>query len=174
MRNLIRIALEGAFTNFKRIFFAADRVTDMDMRNQIATLSVKVDDRVDENACIGCSGCSNVCPTGAIDMKTLARFIQSKREDLGLTQKGLSIAANVPLTSSMFFLRFVTFLDPGVVTVTCAFLFSTLAIFSLSLSILFSPLIATVILFLVDPPPPVDFVLDVFFQEDLSTLISER
>lgn len=29
------------------------------------------------------------------DMKTLARFIQSKREDLGLTQKGLSIAANV-------------------------------------------------------------------------------
>ena len=72
MRNLIRIALEGAFTNFKRIFFAADRVTDMDMRNQIATLSVKVDDRVDENACIGCSGCSNVCPTGAIDMKTLA------------------------------------------------------------------------------------------------------
>lgn len=30
-------------------------------------------------------------------MKTLARFIQSKREDLGLTQKGLSIAANVPL-----------------------------------------------------------------------------
>ena len=33
MRNLIRIALEGAFTNFKRIFFAADRVTDMDLRN---------------------------------------------------------------------------------------------------------------------------------------------
>lgn len=30
-------------------------------------------------------------------MKTLARFIQTKREDLGLTQKGLAIAANVPL-----------------------------------------------------------------------------
>ena len=72
MRNLIRIALEGAFTNFKRIFFAADRVTDMDLRNQISTLNVKVDDRIDEVACIGCSGCSNVCPTGAIDMKTLA------------------------------------------------------------------------------------------------------
>ena len=39
MRSILRIALEGAFTNFKRIFFAADRVTDMDMRNQIATLS---------------------------------------------------------------------------------------------------------------------------------------
>ena len=72
MRNLIRIALEGAFTNFKRIFFAADRVTDMDLRNQISTLNVKVDDRNDEVSCIGCSGCSNVCPTGAIDMKTLA------------------------------------------------------------------------------------------------------
>lgn len=72
MRNLIRIALEGAFTNFKRIFFAADRVTDMDLRNQISTLNVKVDDRIDEVACIGCPGCSNVCPTGAIDMKTLA------------------------------------------------------------------------------------------------------
>ena len=72
MRNLIRIALEGAVTNFKRIYVAADRVTDMDMRNQIATLSVKVDDRVDEKACIGCSGCANVCPTGAIEMKPLA------------------------------------------------------------------------------------------------------
>ena len=72
MRNLIRIALEGAFTNFKRIFFAADRVTDMDLRNQISTLNVKVDDRIDEVACIGCSGCSNVGPTRAIDMKTLA------------------------------------------------------------------------------------------------------
>lgn len=30
-------------------------------------------------------------------MKTLARFIQSKRDELGLTQKGLAIAANVPL-----------------------------------------------------------------------------
>ncbi len=30
-------------------------------------------------------------------MKTLARFIQTKREELGLTQKGLAIAANVPL-----------------------------------------------------------------------------
>ena len=72
MRNVLRIALEGAFTNFKRIFFAADRVTDMDLRNQIATLSVEVDDRVDESACIGCAGCANVCPTNAIEMKNLA------------------------------------------------------------------------------------------------------
>lgn len=76
MRNLIRIALEGAFTNFKRIFFAADRVTDMDMKKQIATLSVEVDDRVDESACIGCSGCANVCPTNAIVMKPLAHPVK--------------------------------------------------------------------------------------------------
>ena len=72
MRSMLRVALEGAFTNFKRIFFAADRVTDMDLRNQIATLSVEVDDRVDESACIGCAGCANVCPTNAIEMKNLA------------------------------------------------------------------------------------------------------
>lgn len=76
MSSILRIALEGAFTNFKRIFFAADRVTDMDMRNQVATLSVKVDDRVDEKACIGCAGCSNVCPTGAIEMKKLKKPVK--------------------------------------------------------------------------------------------------
>ena len=72
MSSILRFALEGAFCTFKRMFFAADRVTDMDMRNQIATLSVKVDDRVDEKACIGCAGCANVCPTGAVEMKKLA------------------------------------------------------------------------------------------------------
>lgn len=30
-------------------------------------------------------------------MKTLARFIQLKREELGFTQKGLAIAANIPM-----------------------------------------------------------------------------
>ncbi|MBE6499408.1 MAG: 4Fe-4S dicluster domain-containing protein [Methanobrevibacter thaueri] len=76
MISMLRIALEGAFTNFKRIFFAADRVTDMELRNQIVTLSVEVDDRVDEKACIGCSGCANVCPTGAVEMKKLTNPIK--------------------------------------------------------------------------------------------------
>ena len=76
MINILKIALEGAFTNFKRIFFAADRVTDMELRRQISTLSVEVDDRVDEKACIGCAGCANVCPTGAIQMKELTKPVR--------------------------------------------------------------------------------------------------
>ena len=76
MSSILRIALEGAFTNFKRIFFAVDRVTDMELRKQISTLSVEVDDRVDEKACIGCAGCANVCPTGAVEMKKLANPVK--------------------------------------------------------------------------------------------------
>ena len=76
MSSILRIALEGAFTNFKRIFFAADRVTDMELRKQISTLSVEVDDRVDEKACIVCAGSANVCPTGAVEMKKLANPVK--------------------------------------------------------------------------------------------------
>lgn len=76
MKDLIKIALNGAFTNFKRIFFKADRVTDMDMRNQIATGNVIMEETVDKDACIGCGGCANVCPTGAIEMKSLTNPIK--------------------------------------------------------------------------------------------------
>ena len=50
MRNMLKIALEGAFTNFKRKFFAAHTVTHMEMRKQISTLSVKPAKKVDEDA----------------------------------------------------------------------------------------------------------------------------
>ena len=30
MKSMLRVALEGAFTNFKRLLFSADRVTEMD------------------------------------------------------------------------------------------------------------------------------------------------
>jgi energy-converting hydrogenase B subunit L len=71
MQNLIRIILEGTYKNFKRIFFNSDRVTDMKMRADILGGNVKPTDKVAEISCIGCGGCSNVCPTGAIDMKNL-------------------------------------------------------------------------------------------------------
>ena len=41
MKDMLKIALEGTFDNFKRIFFAADRVTDMDMRKKISTGTVE-------------------------------------------------------------------------------------------------------------------------------------
>lgn len=71
MKNMLKIALEGAFTTFKRIFFAADRVTDMELRNKIATGTVEQEETLDSDACIGCAGCAHVCPTNAIEMKKL-------------------------------------------------------------------------------------------------------
>ncbi|MDR2829582.1 MAG: 4Fe-4S dicluster domain-containing protein [Methanobrevibacter sp.] len=73
MKNLIRIILEGAYGNFKKIFFATDRITDMEMRADILGGNVKATDKVAIQACIGCAGCSNVCPTGAITMKDLEK-----------------------------------------------------------------------------------------------------
>lgn len=76
MKNMLKIALNGAFTTFKRIFFAADRVTDMEMREQISTGTVKQEETLDIDACIGCGGCAHVCPTKAIDMKKLQNPIK--------------------------------------------------------------------------------------------------
>ena len=73
MKDLLKIALNGAFTNFKRIFFAADRVTDMEIRRQVSTGDVVQEETLDTDACIGCGGCANVCPTNAIDMKALSK-----------------------------------------------------------------------------------------------------
>ena len=33
MKDVLKIMLNGAYTNFKRILFAADRVTDMELLN---------------------------------------------------------------------------------------------------------------------------------------------
>jgi len=71
MRNLITIILEGAFTNIKRIFFASDRVTDIELRKDILNGNIKPEKKVSEDACIGCAGCANVCPTGAVSMQKL-------------------------------------------------------------------------------------------------------
>lgn len=76
MINLIKTALNGVFVNFKRIFFASNRVTDMEMRKAILSGTVEVEKTVDESACIGCSGCANVCPTQAIEMKSLTRPVK--------------------------------------------------------------------------------------------------
>ncbi|MDI9618553.1 4Fe-4S dicluster domain-containing protein [Methanothermobacter sp.] len=71
MKNILRIMLEGSYTNLKRILFAADRVTDMELRKRILEGTVEPEPKVAEVSCIGCAGCSNACPTGAIEMKDL-------------------------------------------------------------------------------------------------------
>ncbi|MGA2676427.1 MAG: 4Fe-4S dicluster domain-containing protein [Methanobacterium sp.] len=71
MKDLIRIFLEGIINNFNRILFASDRVTDMNIRNSILEGRVTPTDKVAEVPCIGCGGCSNACPTEAIDMVDL-------------------------------------------------------------------------------------------------------
>ncbi|WP_409200408.1 4Fe-4S dicluster domain-containing protein [Methanobrevibacter sp. DSM 116169] len=71
MKNLIKIFLEGAYGNFKKIFFAKDRVTDLELRNAILTGTVEAEEKVAKKSCIGCGGCANACPTSAITMKKL-------------------------------------------------------------------------------------------------------
>jgi len=76
MKDLIRIFLEGIITNTKRILFATDRVTDMELRNKILGGKIVPTDKVEEVYCIGCSGCSNAFPTQAIEMVDLPEPIE--------------------------------------------------------------------------------------------------
>lgn len=71
MKNIIRIVLEGTYSNIKRIIFTSDRVTDMELRSKILEGRIVPTDKVAEIPCIGCAGCKNVCPTSAIEMVKL-------------------------------------------------------------------------------------------------------
>jgi energy-converting hydrogenase B subunit L len=76
MKNLITIFMEGAYSNIKRILFASDRVTDMELRNKILEGKIVPTDKVAEVACIGCGGCCNACPTDAISMIPLEEPVE--------------------------------------------------------------------------------------------------
>lgn len=76
MKNIVRIILEGTYSNIMRIFFASDRVTDMELRNKILEGSIVPTDKVAKIPCIGCAGCKNVCPTSAIEMVKLEEPVE--------------------------------------------------------------------------------------------------
>lgn len=76
MKNLIRIFLDGIINNTKRIIFASDRVTDMELRSKILEGKIVPTEKVAEESCIGCGGCSNACPTKAIEMVDLPEPVE--------------------------------------------------------------------------------------------------
>jgi energy-converting hydrogenase B subunit L len=76
MKNLVRIVLEGTYSNIMRILFASDRVTDMELRSKILEGRIVPTDKVAEISCIGCAGCKNVCPTSAIEMVKLEEPVE--------------------------------------------------------------------------------------------------
>lgn len=76
MKNLIRIFLDGIINNSKRIIFASDRVTDMELRSKILEGKIVPTEKVAEVSCIGCGGCSNACPTQAIEMVDLPEPVE--------------------------------------------------------------------------------------------------
>ena len=76
MKNLIRIFLDGIINNTKRIIFASDRVTDMELRSKILEGRIVPTEKVAEQSCIGCGGCSNACPTKAIEMVDLPEPVE--------------------------------------------------------------------------------------------------
>ncbi|MHC1599175.1 MAG: 4Fe-4S binding protein [Candidatus Methanofastidiosia archaeon] len=76
MRNMFIFMLKGAYDNLGRIIFAKDRKTSIQMRNKILAGQVTYPKTVNENACIGCGACANICPVDAIDMELLKKPVK--------------------------------------------------------------------------------------------------
>ena len=74
--SLGKILIDGIYTNIKRILFASDRVTDMEIRNAALTGTVAPPVLTEADACIGCSVCSMTCPTKCITMVPLDPPVQ--------------------------------------------------------------------------------------------------
>ena len=110
MKNLFLIFLEGVFTNLKRIIFATDRVTDMELRNMILEGRVTPAEKVAKVPCIGCGGCSNACPTQAIEMVALDEPVELM-EGLTKTQLPVLHSKNVSTaTTAMIFAHYMPYL----------------------------------------------------------------
>ncbi|MDY2745159.1 MAG: 4Fe-4S dicluster domain-containing protein [Methanosphaera sp.] len=66
--SIVKIFVNGIYTNLKRIIFGSECRTDLQLRQDVLNGNVKPAPKVAEAECIGCGGCSNVCPTKAIVM----------------------------------------------------------------------------------------------------------
>ena len=82
MKSIFLIFLKGIYVNTLRILFASDRVTSKDIRNSILQGKVKYPQAVNDESCIGCGGCANICPVEAIEMVPLDKPIQIDRKSV--------------------------------------------------------------------------------------------
>jgi len=76
MRNIFLIFLKGIYINILRILFAADRVTSKEIRNSILQGKVKYPQAINDESCIGCGGCANICPVEAITMVPIEKPVE--------------------------------------------------------------------------------------------------
>ena len=68
VKNFIRLAVEGSYSNLLRITLGADRLTNTKMRDKILEGQIPPLQNVDHESCISCGMCSRTCPTEAITM----------------------------------------------------------------------------------------------------------
>ena len=71
MKSMAVIIIRGIYDNLWRILFASGRKTSMQMRKKIASGTVEYPRVVNDDVCIGCSACANICPVDAIEMVAL-------------------------------------------------------------------------------------------------------
>ncbi|HOP09689.1 MAG TPA: 4Fe-4S dicluster domain-containing protein [Candidatus Methanofastidiosa archaeon] len=76
MREMLIFMVKGAYNNISRILFATERKTSIPMRNKILNGEVEYPQVVNDDSCIGCGACANICPVDAITMVELEKPIE--------------------------------------------------------------------------------------------------
>ncbi|ABR54836.1 4Fe-4S ferredoxin iron-sulfur binding domain protein [Methanococcus vannielii SB] len=69
-KGLAKVFISGFYENLERIILGTDSYTSKEMTAEILR-GIELPKAVFNDLCIGCSGCKNACPTGAITMKSV-------------------------------------------------------------------------------------------------------